>query len=82
MPKLTLKGLASGKTIFVNVITENESKMSLLQYLESQNIPIASSCMGKGECLKCITSQGVATCQITVKEFMEFHNLTILVDYL
>lgn len=53
---LKVIGLASQKTILeIEVHPVNEQK-TLLELLQEYKIPIASSCLGAGQCQKCIVA--------------------------
>lgn len=47
-------GLASQKMILELEIRSESQNKSLLEILQNHKIPIASSCMGDGQCQKCI----------------------------
>lgn len=67
---LKVTGMASKKTLLISDVTQSE--LSLLEYLQSKNFPIASSCQGDGVCLKCICftsdKKEVISCQTPVKK--------------
>lgn len=50
------------------------TQYSLMTYLQSVGIPIASSCSGDGVCKKCIVTIGqenqILSCQLTLKEYL------------
>ncbi len=51
---LTIFGGASHKVVAVFDWKEND-KLNLLSLLQKYQLPIASSCQGEGQCLKCTT---------------------------
>ncbi len=67
MWKIVLKGVASNKKWQFDAC-ESEMKMNLLEFLESKQIPIASSCRGEGVCKKCIFNGCHLACQVSVEE--------------
>lgn len=80
MSIIRLKGLASGQEWELKVQSQDES---LLDFLKSKNIPIASSCNGEGVCKKCMIQNEILTCQISIKEFiLAYPNQAVEVSYL
>lgn len=70
MPVIELVGLAS-QTSRPLSYSEDELDQNLLKWLRSKGITIASSCDGEGVCKKCIIQNGWATCELTLKSFLE-----------
>ena len=68
-------GLASGKVLGEFLIHDPHEK--LLFFLLRHNLPIASSCAGEGVCRKCLVSDDILSCQITVQEWPEGKNVEI-----
>lgn len=77
--QIILKGLASGKKRIISWKKEDEYP-SLLHLLQANDIPIASSCNGVGQCEKCVTSSGLLSCKILLSELES--NEEIAFDYL
>lgn len=66
----------------VKKVEYNGEKMSLLDFLRSHDVPIASSCSGQGVCGKCILSNFVLSCQVQVKDYIDKSGNIVEVDYL
>jgi len=79
--ELIILGLASKKE-FTITIKANDLDKDLLSVLRSYNIPIASSCSGEGVCEKCIVSDKVLSCSLTLKSYLEREGNRISVAYL
>ncbi|MBP9681630.1 MAG: hypothetical protein KBD76_09510 [Bacteriovorax sp.] len=81
---LIVKGLASGKirgTFPIDHLKSHE--LSLMEFLLEQKITIASSCLGKGQCKKCLINQNILSCQISLKDFIQNQDQAIVeVSYL
>jgi ferredoxin len=83
MKVLKVIGLASSKLLLelnVEKINENET---LLEFLQGENIPIASSCMGVGQCKRCIVEvndQTQLSCTTLIKSLPKLS--TVGVSYL
>jgi len=67
MQQITVKGLASQKVIFETAVSEDETDMSIMDFLHQHGVPIASSCRGEGVCKKCIVNEDVLSCQLSLK---------------
>lgn len=84
--QLIVRGRASGKILKRFSITENEFPQVLMYYLQSNGLPIASSCNGEGICLKCqidFHDQILISCQVKLGDL--FHNSAqseLLISYL
>lgn len=74
--KIEIFGLASNRIIKTLIPSEDglQIQNSLMTYLQSEGIPIASSCSGDGVCKKCMVTFGQEkqqlSCQITLKEYL------------
>lgn len=79
--QIQVNGLSS-KTSRKYKISDNEKTMKLLKFLQSKNLPIASSCRGEGICKFCKTQEGILTCKITVENFHANHGQEINISYL
>lgn len=82
MQIITIFGKASQRSQFFEV-KETEQGENLLQWLRHKGVTMASSCDGKGVCRKCVIQQDLATCEMTVRSFLDlFPDGIIFVDYL
>ncbi len=82
MPMIEVYGRASKTSKFLSYQDE-ELDINLLDWLRSREITIASSCDGERVCRKCIIQNGWATCEFTLKTFLEREpDGKIVVDYL
>jgi Na+-transporting NADH:ubiquinone oxidoreductase subunit NqrF len=45
-------------------------KQSLMDFLLSHQIPVASSCLGEGICRKCVVNKEILSCQIELSQFI------------
>ncbi|MBP9673989.1 MAG: hypothetical protein KBD63_02755 [Bacteriovoracaceae bacterium] len=81
---LILEGMASGKT-YQYPVTENDLPQTLMDFLVTKNVPVASSCGGRGICKKCqILHQEACflSCSILLKElFRETKIVYISLSY-
>jgi ferredoxin len=66
MPTITVIGDASQQTLLSCEIPKDSP--TLLDFLRSKNIPIASSCDGEGICKKCKFNTNTLACQVTLEE--------------
>jgi len=82
--EITIAGLASLKIIKIISIPKNLSEeLSLMDFLTSNGITIASSCSGVGSCHKCFVNKSILSCQISVLKFIETTpSLRIEISYL
>jgi ferredoxin len=67
---IEIMGLASG-TSKILPYSGNELDENLLKWLRKNEITIASSCDGEGVCKKCVIQNDWATCELTLKTFLE-----------
>lgn len=78
---LQVKGEASG--VLTNYrVTEAERTLTLLQFLRTKSLPIASSCDGNQQCFKCLVNQNVLSCSLTIADFIQQHGAVVQVSYL
>ncbi len=70
MLEIIVIGEASQKLIAKFCLKEIP-QMSLMDYLRSQEIPIASSCLGKGICKKCVFNKDNLSCQTWLNELKQ-----------
>lgn len=94
MYELDIYGLAGHKTLKRVRISPDEIKKrageSLMQYLRSLSIPIASSCLGDGVCEKCVIfitqleKKEVLSCQLSLKDIFidNIKKIKVEVSYL
>jgi Na+-transporting NADH:ubiquinone oxidoreductase subunit NqrF len=85
VPQLLVKGLASKNLIrcFDWEHLKDVPQETLMDFLRSQKIPIASSCFGEGVCRRCKVSETVLSCQIKVFELFDIDEMKeITIDYL
>ena len=81
---IKLIGKASNKVKLLD-INQRELDMSLLEFLVSKEIPIASSCSGRQSCRKCVFNEGLFSCSYTLRELLNSNNektKEIRIDYL
>ena len=69
--KITVLGLASGKTLGSFEVTDTEE--ALMFFLMRMGLPIASSCAGDGVCKKCKVNGEVLSCQTTTGAWIREH---------
>ena len=81
MQSISLIGFASGESKLLEYEMEN-LEMSMLAFLQLNNIPIASSCGGKRACETCTINGSILSCATTLEEFISKHGKVIEVDYL
>lgn len=74
-------GKASNKELTF-LTNEVDLEMTLINFLVSKNLPIASSCRFEGVCRKCVVHSNVLSCQITLREYIETYGILIEIDYL
>jgi Na+-transporting NADH:ubiquinone oxidoreductase subunit NqrF len=83
MYTLTIRGDASCKIIKIINIEVINTKISLMDFLISENLPIASSCKGEGVCQKCTVNDRLVSCQISLQAFLQLDPAPIVsVSYL
>jgi ferredoxin len=98
MKTLKVFGKASQKIYPLPQPSAEELNLSLLDFLRKNKIPIASSCNGVGQCLKCRVTSHLSvpakdhfsiddenvllSCQVSVDEFIRRFNGIIYVTYL
>lgn len=82
MPALiSVQGLASGRTY--GPWAPADLRMTLLEFLRAQSIPVASSCAGDGVCLKCVFNGAELSCQYGLERFLEaFPDGVVKLSYL
>jgi len=72
MIKIQVFGKASQKIVKVIEVDEDSlnSKISLMDFLHKNNIPVASSCLGEGICRKCVVNIEMLSCQVELSKFI------------
>lgn len=68
--QIEINGLASGKVAQIEFF-ESDLDKTLLNFLRTKNITIASSCDGEGICKKCVIQNDWLTCKLTLKAFLQ-----------
>lgn len=82
---ISIYGLASKTLVKELVINEADLKLTLMEYLRRENIPVASSCYGEGICHKCVVkldNNEELSCLISVKNLLDRQITTISISYL
>ena len=84
---ITIVGLASMKTVKIipltTILKKDGEELTLMDFLISNGIHIATSCKGLGICHKCFVNQSITSCQITLTEFINTTpSLRVEVSYL
>jgi ferredoxin len=79
--RLLVKGTSSKTTIKEFSKSELVMDQSMMDFLRSHNIPIASSCYGEGICQKCVVNTDIMSCQILVFDFITKYN-SVSISYL
>jgi succinate dehydrogenase/fumarate reductase-like Fe-S protein len=87
MKELIIYGEASKKVIKTFLISGNDlNSTTLLEFLMSHKIPVASSCLGEGVCKKCgvmINGEKVLTCALSIRDlFLNSTSETLSFSYL
>ena len=71
---LTIFGLASEKVVKIIPISGTIAlDLSLMNFLISNGITIASSCGGVGGCHKCLINRTQISCQVSLIEFLKLN---------
>jgi Na+-transporting NADH:ubiquinone oxidoreductase subunit NqrF len=78
---ITLYGKASDSSKYLRY-TQEDLKLTVLEYLQKQDVPIASSCKGRAACHRCKINDEILACDITLEEFINNYNKKIIIDYL
>lgn len=81
LQEIRVIGEISLKKIILKISDTDYSK-NLMIYLREHNIPIASSCRGEEICKKCIVSNSVLSCSLTVREYLDKYGADVFVSYL
>lgn len=78
MYEIEVHGLASKKIVKILKPKEGDLSKNLMDYLREHGLPIASSCLGKKQCKKCVINGFLLSCSVTVKEY--FRNSSQPID--
>ena len=82
MIDLIFFGIASNQ-VYKKIQISSKSNKSILEVARNHNIPIASSCLGQGHCLKCISNGGRdVLCQIKINDLEDAKAYIYNIDYL
>ncbi|MFA6239232.1 MAG: hypothetical protein WC635_17970 [Bacteriovorax sp.] len=81
---ITVLGKASNRTVkVIPVPAIFPEELSLMEFLISYGITVASSCGGVGSCQKCMVNTTLLSCQITLKVFIQTNpQLQVEISYL
>jgi len=82
--RLNIKGSASNTNQLI-VFKESKESISLMEFLRSKSVSVASSCYGEGVCQKCtllIDGSKELSCQVPMTFFEEDKTYNIAIDYL
>lgn len=82
MYKLKILGSASNSLIKIITVSEQDDSKTILELLQENEIPVASSCMGEGVCERCIINDSVLSCLSLVSEIMSWDKKEISIAYL
>ena len=82
--KINIFGRASQKIVKSISITDDLKELhqysSLMTFLLSEGVTIASSCSGAGVCRKCVINDSELSCQISFLDFINYKNHDILIE--
>ncbi|MBL7666018.1 MAG: hypothetical protein JNM93_12860 [Bacteriovoracaceae bacterium] len=81
MPMIKVMGKASGKCVRILDCPTPIPKISLMAFLHSHSVRIASSCLGEGVCQKCMVNGDLVSCQISLEDFVALKE-DVVVEYL
>ena len=83
---LFIYGSASQKEILKIIVTHQDLKLNLMNFLQDHGVPVASSCNGDGICKKCIVlinGEKILSCQYNLAEIFKDHDsITVTFSYL
>ena len=75
-------GQASHTEIKTIELSKSDLDKTILEVLQENGIPIASSCMGEGICKKCVINDNILSCFKLAKEIQNWKDPTIYIGYL
>lgn len=83
---LQIYGGASQKLVKTIAVQVDDYDSTLMDFLRSHQVPVASSCFGEGVCRKCIVTTKSKSehlsCLITVGQFLRQYGAEITINYL
>ncbi len=82
MLEVIIFGQASHTQIKKISLTESDLEKTILEFLQENKIPVASSCMGEGICKKCVINGNILSCFKLVKDICNWDTPTIYISYL
>jgi uncharacterized 2Fe-2S/4Fe-4S cluster protein (DUF4445 family) len=68
--QIEVVGTASGRSTFIAYGPQDMTR-TMLDFLRSHEVTIASSCAGEGVCRKCNIQNDWLTCMMTLEEFIQ-----------
>lgn len=78
--EIVVIGTSSQKKIKIK-IKELDLELSLMDFLRNNGVPIASSCSGEGVCKKCVVSDSILSCGLTVRDYLNKTDQAVKVSY-
>lgn len=69
--KLTIQGMASGKTWEITIENNVDLETSVWAFLEEKGMRLASSCLGMGICKRCEINKASLACQTSIQEIVD-----------
>ncbi len=63
-------------------VLPSDLDLTLLEFFQRHNFPIASSCRGEKICQMCKVNESILSCAITVEEFLTKNGNIVYVSYL
>ncbi|PIK15828.1 2Fe-2S iron-sulfur cluster-binding protein [Halobacteriovorax sp. JY17] len=82
MLEVIIFGQASHTQIKKITLKESDLEKTILEFLQENKIPVASSCMGEGICKKCVINENILSCFKLVKDIYNWEKPTIYISYL
>ncbi|WP_372654449.1 2Fe-2S iron-sulfur cluster-binding protein [Halobacteriovorax sp.] len=82
MQQVIIFGQASQTEIQKIQLQAEDLDKTILEFLQDNNIPVASSCMGEGVCKKCVINENILSCFKLVRDILEWESPTIYISYL
>lgn len=70
MYEIEVFGMASNSVVQKIIIQEVDLIKNLMDFLREKGLPIASSCLGKMQCKKCVINGYLMSCSVSVKEYL------------
>ncbi len=82
MHQVIIFGQASQSHIKKIILTDEDLDKTILEFLQDNHIPVASSCMGEGICRKCIVNDNILSCFKLVRDILKWEEPIIYIGYL